>query len=393
MSYASLLPSLKEYVSFDAESARRLQAMGSRIRPYHGRIVDGFYQAVLDDPGSRAVLKSKAQIGRLKVTLAEWLEGLFSGSYDEAYFEKRARIGRAHVRVGLEQRYMLAAMNVVRLGLHHALSEASDDGFGAFQDHRAIDQICDIELAIMLETYREDYVLKKTAEAESLAVMGRLTAGLAHEVRNPLNAATLQLDVLRRTAARIQDASIRRKIERRTNVVKDELRRLSLLLDDFLNLARVRRLEPVRCEARALLEEVMELRRPEIESQGIEFIEDVDTVSCVLVAEPDRLKQVVNNLITNAVEAVAECRQSIVEIRSRVLDDGSWEVDVIDNGPGISPEIAARAFESFVTTKDAGTGLGLAIVKRIVDLHGGTAKLTALPEGGTRASFRIPIAL
>ena len=167
MSYASLLPSLKEYVSFDAESARRLQAMGSRIRPYHGRIVDGFYQAVLDDPGARAVLKSKAQVGRLKVTLAEWLEGLFSGSYDEAYFEKRARIGRAHVRVGLEQRYMLAAMNVVRLGLHHALSEASDDGFGAFQDHHAIDQICDIELAIMLETYREDYVLKKTAEAES----------------------------------------------------------------------------------------------------------------------------------------------------------------------------------------------------------------------------------
>ena len=102
----------------------------------------------------------------------------------------------------------------------------------------------------MLETYREDYVLKKTAEAESLAVMGRLTAGLAHEVRNPLNAATLQLDVLRRTAARVEDASMRRKIERRTNVVQDELRRLSLLLDDFLNLARARRLEPVRCEAR-----------------------------------------------------------------------------------------------------------------------------------------------
>lgn len=113
-------------------------------------------------------------------------------------------------------------------------------------------------------------------------------------------------------------------------------------------------------------------------------------VSCVLVAERDRLKQVVNNLITNAVEAVADCRQSTVQIRSRVLDDGSWEVNVIDNGPGISPEVAGRAFESFVTTKDAGTGLGLAIVKRIVDLHGGRANLSPLPEGGTRASFWIP---
>ena len=137
----------------------------------------------------------------------------------------------------------------------------------------------------------------------------------------------------------------------------------------------------------------MELRRPEIESQGIEFIEDIDMVSCVLVAERDRLKQVVNNLITNAVEAVADCRQSTVQIRSRVLDDGSWEVNVIDNGPGISPEVAGRAFESFVTTKDAGTGLGLAIVKRIVDLHGGRANLSPLPGGGTRASFWIPTEL
>lgn len=390
---ANLLSALKEYVRFDDDAARRLQAMGTRMRPYHRGVVDRFYQAILDDPGARAVLKSEAQIERLKVSLKEWLEGLFTGPYDQSYLEKRARIGRVHVKVGLEQRYMLAAMNVVRLGLHHALSEASEDGFGPFQDHCAIDQICDIELAIMLETYREDYVLKKTAEAESLAVMGRLTAGLAHEVRNPLNAATLQLDVLRRTAARVQDASIRRKIETRTNVVQDELRRLSLLLDDFLNLARARRLEPVRCEVRVLLEEVVELRRPEIESQGIEFIEDIDLGSCVLVAERDRLKQVVNNLITNAVEAVADCRQSTVRIRSRVLDDGSWEVNVIDNGPGIAPEVAARAFESFVTTKDAGTGLGLAIVKRIVDLHGGTAKLTALPEGGTQASVWIPIGL
>jgi len=388
---ASLLPALKEYVGFDDGAARRLQAMGSRMRPYHRRVVDGFYQAIVDDPGARAVLKSEAQIKRLKVSLEEWLEGLFTGPYDQSYLEKRARIGRVHVKVGLEQRYMLAAMNVIRLGLHRALSEVSEDGFGPFQDHCAIDQICDIELAIMLETYREDYVLKKTAEAESLAVMGRLTAGLAHEVRNPLNAATLQLDVLRRTAARVQDTSIRRKIERRTNVVQDELRRLSLLLDDFLNLARARRLEPVRCEVRVLLEEVVELRRPEIESQGIEFIQDIDLGTCVLVAERDRLKQVVNNLITNAVEAVADCGQSTVQIRSRVLDDGSWEVNVIDNGPGISPEIAARAFESFVTTKDAGTGLGLAIVKRIVELHGGTAKLTALPEGGTQASVWIPI--
>ncbi|MBW2190453.1 MAG: histidine kinase, partial [Deltaproteobacteria bacterium] len=182
MADASLLLTMKAYVGFDAETARRLQAIGARVQPYHAGIVDRFYQAIVDDPGARAILRSEAQIARLKVSLAQWLEGLFSGLYDERYFEKRARIGRAHVKVGLEQRYMLAAMNLVRIGLHHAVSESADDGIGTFAEHTAIDQICDIELAIMLETYREDYVLKKTAEAESLAVMGRLTAGLAHEV-------------------------------------------------------------------------------------------------------------------------------------------------------------------------------------------------------------------
>jgi two-component system sensor kinase FixL len=141
-----------------------------------------------------------------------------------------------------------------------------------------------------------------------------------------------------------------------------------------------------------LVTEVVELRRPEIESRGIEFIDELDSVPCELVSERDRLKQVINNLITNAVEAVSESRQPVIRITSRRLPDDRWEVAVIDNGPGVSSDVAGRAFESFVTTKDAGTGLGLAIVKRIVDLHGGGAELSADPEAGTRASFWIPIA-
>ena len=390
MAESSLLTVLAAYVGFDADGAGRLQALSGRMEPYREQIVDRFYQAILEEPGARAVLKSEAQVERLRASLRRWLEGLFTGPYDAAYFEKRSQIGRIHVKVGLEQRYMLGAMNVIRSELHRAVSDSAPDGVGLLEDHHVIDQICDIELAIMLETYREDYVLKKTAEAESLAVMGRLTAGLAHEVRNPLNAAKLQLDVLQRTASKVEDASTRRKIERRTNVVQDELRRLSLLLDDFLNLARAQRMEPIRCNAKTLLEEVLELRRPEIESQGIEFIEDLHSGSSTLLAERDRLKQVVNNLITNAVEAVASSSQPSIQIVSRMLSDDRWEVTVIDNGPGVPSEVLGRAFESFVTTKDAGTGLGLAIVKRIVDLHGGATSLVSRTDGGTRASFWIP---
>ena len=391
MADASLLAHLRGYIGFDAESARLLQGIGPTLRPHFTRIVTEFYEAILADPVAKAVLRDEAQVERLQRTLHEWLVRLVTGPYDDAYFEQPARIGRIHVKVGLEQRYMLTSMNLIRVGLHRALAESSENPPGALEEHRAIDQICDIELAIMLETYREDYVLKKTAEAESLAIMGKLTAGLAHEIRNPLNAAKLQLDVLQRNAQSVRDASIRRKIERRTNIVRDELRRLSMLLDDFLNLARARRLEPVHCDACELLTEVIELRRPEIQSQGIDIVSDLDTTSCPLFAERDRLKQVVNNLITNAVEAVIHCESSEIRVTGRVVDRDRWEVAVIDNGPGIAPEIAERAFESFVTTKDAGTGLGLAIVKRIVDLHGGAAQLAPRPGGGTRASFWIPM--
>ncbi len=391
MADPSLLWHLRGFVGFDAESAQVLQRLAPTLRPHFGRIVQEFYDAVLADPVAKAVLRDEAQIERLRVSLYEWLERLVTGPYDEAYFEKRARIGRMHVKVGLEQRYMLGAMNLIRVGLHRALVESSAKPPGAFEEHRAIDQICDIELAIMLETYREDYVLKKTADSESLAVMGRLTAGLAHEIRNPLNAAKLQLDVLQRSAKDVNDDQTQRRIERRTNIVQDELNRLSMLLDDFLNLARARRFEPVPCDASELLTEVLELRRPEIESQGITIVSDLNGPSRSFLAERDRLKQVVNNLITNAVEAVIDCDSPEIRVTSRVVGRDRWEVIVLDNGPGVAPEVAERAFESFVTTKEAGTGLGLAIVKRIVGLHGGAAELTVARGGGTCASFWIPL--
>jgi len=389
-----MLSELRRYVGFDEAAARRLQSLGPRIRGYFPSIVESFYQAILAEPQARRVFEDDAQVERLKGSLHDWLKGLFEGPYDHAYFEKRSRIGRMHVKVGLEQRYMLTAMNVIRIGLHQALSDFADDRLGASDEHAAIDQICDIELAIILETYREAFVRKKTVEAESLAMMGRLTAGLAHEIRNPLNAAKLQLDVLRRNASAVRDDSTRRKIERRTNIVQDELKRLSLLLDDFLNLARTQRFSPERCDACELVLEVLELRRPEIESQGVELLADPELrPDCELLAERDRLKQVVNNLLTNAVEAVAEVEKPCIRLEGRRREDDCWELSVVDNGPGVSKEVADRAFESFVTTKEAGTGLGLAIVQRIVELHGGGASLSAEPSGGTRASFWIPLLL
>lgn len=392
MGNAGLRSTLFEYVGFNADSARVLERLGPLLQPHFDQIVEHFYEAAMADPGARAVLQSQAQVERLRLSLRQWLEGLFGGVYDEVYFEKRSRIGRVHVKVGLDQRYMLTAMNLVRVDLHAALfASATAAQQASMHGHKEIDQICDIELAIMLETYREDYVHKKTAEAKSLAAMGKLTAGLAHEIRNPLNAAKLQLDVLKKNAADIEVEATREKIQTRSTLVSDELRRLSMLLEDFLNLARPRRLEPVEFDASQLLHEILELRRPEIESLGILIYVQDESEGQSVTGERDRLKQVVNNMITNAVEAVADQELPSIEVSSRIVEGERWQVRICDNGPGLTPEVAERAFESFFTTKPAGTGLGLIIVKRIVELHGGAAALDTVPEGGTCASFWIPL--
>jgi signal transduction histidine kinase len=107
-------------------------------------------------------------------------------------------------------------------------------------------------------------------------------------------------------------------------------------------------------------------------------------------ADPDRIKQVLMNLIANAFDALAGRTDGRVVLSARALGDSEVEVTVVDNGPGIDPSVASRVFRSFVTTKEAGTGLGLAIVKSIVERHGGAVALESAQGGGTVARFTLP---
>ena len=175
---------LARYVGFDPGDQQTLAALGPMVDGAFPAIVERFYAALQADPQATAVLQGPQQVQRLKTAMRGWLEGVFSGVYDDAYYEKRARIGRMHVRVGLEQRFMFSAMNVLRLGILEAVSEVTE-GEARTAAHASVNKICDIELGIMLETYREDYVLRRTAESETMAAMGKLTAGLAHEILQP----------------------------------------------------------------------------------------------------------------------------------------------------------------------------------------------------------------
>ncbi|MBI4482962.1 MAG: PAS domain S-box protein [Acidobacteria bacterium] len=147
---------IKRFVRFDQGDARRLKQIWPLLAPELDRVVNRFYERLLEHEGARAVLvEGEPQIERLKGSLKVWLREIFSGPFNEAYYRKHQRIGRTHVRVGLPQHYMLTAMNVIRLEIGEILSEAFPDHPRRILHIRSVHKVLDMDLAIMLETYHQ----------------------------------------------------------------------------------------------------------------------------------------------------------------------------------------------------------------------------------------------
>jgi len=237
---------------------------------------------------------------------------------------------------------------------------------------------------------RERRVLeKRAADAEALSAMGKLALNLAHEIRNPLNAAVLQLHLLARDIDRLEaDPETRAALKRRGTIVGDEIGRLSRLLTEFLELARPRGLgrEPVHLGR--LVEDVIELEQDAATSRGVTVKKEIAPDGCVALGDAAKLKQVVLNLVVNALEAM----KAGGELTARVAPVDEQVVLVVeDTGPGIAPEVLESVFDPFFTTKEAGTGLGLSIVRNIVDQHMGDVRIESVAGRGTRVIVRVPI--
>lgn len=227
---------------------------------------------------------------------------------------------------------------------------------------------------------------ERGAELRALAMMGSLAARFAHEIRNPLNAANLQLELLLRRAKRVRDVDDDVfLLDAPAACVRAEIGRLSTLLDDFLQLARP--LPPVRrtCALRPLLGDVLAREAPRAAKVGVVLrVLQPEPGLCARV-DAHALQDALGYLIQNAVDALVDRDGGEVVLRAEARHGGGVTIAVEDDGPGVSPEVLGTAFEPFVTTKPAGTGLGLAIVRRIVEQHEGEVTLAARPGGGTIA--------
>jgi PAS domain S-box-containing protein len=243
----------------------------------------------------------------------------------------------------------------------------------------------DLVYGIGIDVTERRALERRAADAEALNAMAPLALGLAHEIRNPLNAAVLELHLLSRSIDRLPEEAIRAPMKRRVGIVEAEIARLGRLLSEFLELARPRAplKEPV--DLSRVVAEVLELEAEAFAEHRVEVVRDLDP-DCFALGDVEKLKQVVLNLVVNALDAMPEGGR----LRAATGSDGQdvW-LSISDTGPGIPPTILAEIFDPFFTTKAAGTGLGLAIVRKIVDQHAGRVIVDPL-SAGTSVRVSIP---
>jgi two-component system, NtrC family, sensor histidine kinase HydH len=218
--------------------------------------------------------------------------------------------------------------------------------------------------------------------AERLSAIGQLSAGLAHEIRNPLASIAGAASILRRSQA--SDPKAAKCID----IIDSECKRLNGLLTNFLNFARPRPPHFQSVEIVSVLDDVIALAHHATGKKRIEFRKQVDEGLPPLYCDPEQLRQVLLNLLINAIEASDEgCAVTLTGERS----DGSFMIRVIDEGSGMAPEHIDRLFDPFFTTKESGTGLGLSVAHQIVGQMGGL--LSARRNNGPGMTFSISLPL
>lgn len=212
-----------------------------------------------------------------------------------------------------------------------------------------------------------------------LARLGGLISGVAHQIRNPLNAMNLQLELLN------DDAGNGKPVHERVLKVRNEIARLDEAISALLRFMRPEELKLGEVDVPELLREVGR----EIERPGITVAFELDPVASTITADRGLLGEALRNLAKNAVEAMPEGGE--LEFRTRLSADGFVEISIKDQGHGIPPEHLQNIFQLYFTTKEKGSGLGLPLALRAVDLHYGTVDVQSKVGAGTSVKIKLPV--
>lgn len=223
-------------------------------------------------------------------------------------------------------------------------------------------------------------------QAERLAALGEMIAGVSHEIRNPLG-------IIRSTAEFLDSRMRDEKNKRFSSIIVEESTRLNDILTEFLDFARPKDLRPTKCKIETILDKNLQVMEAECQRLGIDVERQYDTGDYTLEADDDLLYRAFVNIFANSIQAMPQGGKLIVQTGILNGKNGAaqMELQVHDTGPGIPKEAIKKIFNPFFTTREKGTGLGLAIVQTIIDNHGGEIEVVSREGHGTSVIIRLPL--
>ncbi|MGZ4837129.1 MAG: sensor histidine kinase [Terriglobales bacterium] len=296
------------------------------------------------------------------------------GCHVSNIFTRDTRLGRAVLEAFEQHRSLtqreLAGDNGGRVQVSLDFIEEGGQKIGALLTMRDAESVRRIEDEIEL--------------SRRLAAIGRLTSGVAHEVRNPINAIMVHLEVLREKIKQIDPES-----RRHMDVISSEIQRLDRVVQTLVDFTKPVELRLSDADLRRIVEDVSVLAAPEASRQGVTVKCDLPADPLTIKADADLVKQAVLNIALNGIQAMPG--GGALQLVAR-RDDHLIEVEVRDQGPGIPPEIRDKIFNLYFTTKKTGSGIGLAMSYRVMQLHNGSMEFESQPGQGTTFHLRFPAA-
>jgi signal transduction histidine kinase len=373
---------LQRYVGWTPEDARRVQGVYPLVASALPALIDDFYDEIARHPDANKVITGGAQqITRLKGTLLAWIRDLLTGPYDSDYVTRRWRVGWRHVEIGLDQVYTNVALSRLRTGLLRVLAENwPGDLRELLPARQALNTLLDLDLAIIEDAYQSEY-LARQQRSERLATIGQVAAGIAHELRNPLNVVKTSVYYLlnARNPNPAKTAEHLQRIERHVVLSDGVITALSSFAKQPLP-----NLRPFRVEQ--CVREALEVNPP---PENVQVVTDYPPELPAVLADPDQIRIVLGNLIRNAREAMPEGGRLTITARLSPGEGDGVEVEVADTGVGIAADRLSRVTEPLYSTKAKGLGLGLAIARALLEKNKGRLRIASEPGRGSTFTVRL----
>jgi signal transduction histidine kinase len=402
------------FLGFDEADRLRLAKLAPHLENAADDFIHAFYQHISSFPETRALLGDEATQARLLALQREYLLSLAGSVVDEDYVDDRRRIGETHERIQLPPRWYLGAYGFYLSFLTPLVLEAFSDDIAeagrtlvalqrllmfdaqlaieAYIDRRELDlEQLAAELAVSKRDLEHDFdaqqveltrTTQRAQAAERLASVGTLVAGLAHEIGTPMG-------VIQGHAKLLEKAVEGDQAKRRLATIREQIGRISKIIQSLLNMARPRSAQRRPVELETVLETSLSFLTEKLRRHDVKLSVDI-APSPYILGDAERLQQLCLNLILNAVDAMPAGGELRVGLRPE--EAGGVRLEFSDSGVGIRPQDLVHIFDPFFTTKPAGSGngLGLMVASGIVRDHGGKIEVESVAGSGATFSVLLP---